>query len=255
MNNKATEFTSLCFMLLPLLEEFVFLLIVHIPGESFPPNSHWHSLLHNISNWLIRYQRWSSLCKCSLNNSYRAVRERERRGILEISSLSPWPWIIDLNWLKFAVITPYLPNRKTPHLCLLSLYLFSSFSPPSRSNMFQLTTYDHAAGGGHFSIVRVSHSVSSIYGDKPDLNASPRTLYWYSENGTWLLSVYVPDKNIIILSLTAVQNIIHLLGILLKCWKHISPPPPSGGGTDLQLATESVWDTTVIATGVLSDTL
>ena len=121
---------------------FPFLLCAY--QETHFPVSNWHSLLHNVSNWLIRYQRWSSLCKCSLNNSYRAVREREKG---HFGNQLARPLTMN-NWSELIKICHDYPsppqqiNRATPVFAVSSLIL--SFLPLLLTqDMFQLTACCH----------------------------------------------------------------------------------------------------------------
>lgn len=147
---------SPCFLLLLLLllERFVFPLFLCTYPETRPP-----PFLIDIPCCIMFLTDWSGirdgvLCVNAAWIIHIRLSEREgksegeRQGILEISSPGPWPWIIDLNWLKFAVITPHLLNgwkkeKKMPHLCLPSLYLFLPSSASSHSNVFQLTARCH----------------------------------------------------------------------------------------------------------------
>lgn len=109
----------------PCVALFSFFLCTH-PKTHFPI-SNWHSLLHNVSNWLIRYQRLSSLCKCSLNNSYRAVREREKRHfrnqLTRPLTMNNWSELI-----KICRDYPSPPQQIKHHTCVCCLFTYSPLS-------------------------------------------------------------------------------------------------------------------------------
>lgn len=89
---------------------------------------------------------FSVLCKCRLNNSYTAVREREReRGHFRNQLARP---LTMNNWSELIKICrdyPSPPEQIKRHTCICCLFTHSPpFSSSSHSNMFQLAACCHS---------------------------------------------------------------------------------------------------------------
>lgn len=89
---------------------------------------------------------FSVLCKCRLNNSYTAVREREReRGHFRNQLARP---LTMNNWSELIKICrdyPSPPQQIKRHTCICCLFTHSPpFSSSSHSNMFQLAACCHS---------------------------------------------------------------------------------------------------------------
>lgn len=144
---------------------FIFLLCTY--QETHFPISNWHSLLHNVSNWLIRYQRWSSLCKCRLNNSYRSVREREkghfRNQLARPLTMNNWSRLI-----KICRDYPLPPQQIKHHTCVCCLFTYCPLSllPLSQTSFSSphAVTDTHCLWWNvrHFRIVAVSYCFDSF---------------------------------------------------------------------------------------------
>lgn len=103
------------------LSGFVFFLLCTYQETHFPI-SNWHSLLHNVSNLLIRYQRWSS-CVNAVWIIHTGLSEREReKGHFRNQLTRP---LTMNNWSELIKVCrdyPSPPQQIKRHTCVCCLF-------------------------------------------------------------------------------------------------------------------------------------